>query len=127
MPHPIPTKVTKQPEGMGVQIYGGSTTFGSGGPVYKSGTGKKVVCFGDASTHGGHVITTNTDGKLFIHALRVAVAGATHQCPIVGHGVTPITPVTVKTFHNGKLILTEGAYAGCGAVILPIDRKVYVE
>jgi len=57
----------------------------------------------------------------------VAVAGALHSCPIEGHGITSILPVTIKSYDNGKLILTKGATAGCGAKILPSGRNVYVE
>ena len=56
-----------------------------------------------------------------------AIEGALHSCPIPGHGVTPITAMTYKSFHNSKPILTVLATAGCGARILPPDRKVYVE
>jgi len=56
-----------------------------------------------------------------------AVEGALHSCPIPGHGVTAISAATFKSYHNGKLILTIQAVAGCGAVILPPDRRVYVE
>ena len=88
---------------------------------------KKIACLGDASDHGGSVITTNADGTLKAGGAAVAVNGADHTCPIGGHGVTPITAITTKTYHNGKLILTEGAVAGCGAVLTPADRKVFVE
>lgn len=57
----------------------------------------------------------------------VAVEGALHSCPIPTHGVTSITAVTTKTYHNGKLILSQYAIAGCGALIIPNPRNVYVE
>lgn len=116
---------------------------------------KKIACLGDSSNHGGAVVTTNSDNTLFIGIVLeigsagaygrgkygeglygvgggvvgdiAAVDGAQHSCPIFGHGVTPITAITTKTYHNGKLILTEGAIAGCGAVLTPPDRKVYAE
>jgi uncharacterized Zn-binding protein involved in type VI secretion len=56
-----------------------------------------------------------------------AIEGALHSCPIPGHGVTAITAVTVKSYHNSRLILTYYAVAGCGARITPLDRRVYVE
>lgn len=89
--------------------------------------GKKVVLVGDSSNHGGVVITSNQDGTLKVGGSEVAVEGAQHSCPIEGHGTTSISAVTNKSYQNGKLILTEGAVAGCGAVISPSDRKVYVE
>jgi len=89
--------------------------------------GKRIVVLGDGSDHGGVVITTNQDGTLKVNGADVAVEGAKHSCPVTGHGITTITAVTIKSYHNGKLILTDGAIAGCGAVIQPVDRKVYVE
>lgn len=89
--------------------------------------GKYIVVLGDSSNHGGSVITTNQDGTLKVRGAVVAVEGALHSCPIDGHGVTPITAVTVKSYHNSKLILTIGAVAGCGAKLIPSDRKVYIE
>lgn len=96
-------------------------------------SGKLVVCVGDPSNHGGVVLLTNqVDDKLTVQDELVAVESAPegigqHSCPITGHGVTPITAVTVKSFHNGKLILTSMAVAGCGARLTPPFRKTYVE
>ena len=95
--------------------------------------GKLIVCIGDPSTHGGTVILTNqVDDKLTCKDELVAVETAPegilqHNCPISGHGVTPITAVTVKSFHNGKLILTELAFSGCGARLAPPNRRCTVE
>lgn len=117
---------------------------------------KRIAVLGDTSDHGGTIITTNQDGTLIVTVgggfapplsvggmfgsfmwgellgggaqavgLLPAVENALHSCPI--HGVTPITAVTVKSFHNSRLILTINAIAGCGARILPPDRRVYVE
>ncbi|MDD5220119.1 MAG: PAAR domain-containing protein [Candidatus Bipolaricaulis sp.] len=89
--------------------------------------GKKIACVGDSSDHGGTIITSNQDGSRTSAGDEIAVENALHDCPIIGHGVTPITAVTTKSYHNNKLILTEDATAGCGAKITPPDRKEYVE
>jgi len=89
--------------------------------------GKRVACVGDISDHGGSIITSNQDDTFLVKGLKVAVEGALHSCPVEDHGVTIITAVTTKSYHNGKLILTSNALAGCGAKILPPDRKVFVE
>jgi len=102
----------------------GSTEF-AGRPTPP--VGGEVAVLGDTSSHGGTIITSNQDGTLSVGGIEVAVAGAMHSCPISNHGVTPITAVTVKTFHNGKLIVTEGALTGCGALVQPSDRGVTVE
>jgi uncharacterized Zn-binding protein involved in type VI secretion len=90
--------------------------------IYKA---RRVACVGDTSTHGGSIITSNQDGTLKVNGLIVAVDGAQFSCPIDGHGVTSITSIIQKTRQNGKLIVTEGAFSGCGALIKPPDRKVY--
>jgi len=89
--------------------------------------GKKVVLLGDSSDHGGTVVSHNQDGRFKVKGIEVAVEGASHSCPIPGHGVTSISAVTIKSYCNGKLILTEQAVAGCGARLTPPDRKVYIE
>lgn len=103
--------------------------------------GKLVVCIGDLSNHGGAVLSHNQDGTLTAKDELVAVEDPEHlllqhRCPIENHGqfdgigwVTPIIAVTVKSFHNGKLILTELAFADapCGARLAPPNRTVYVE
>ena len=95
--------------------------------------GKPIACVGDVSHHGGTIILTNQeDDKLTAMDELVAVETEPegilqHSCPIPEHGVTPITAVTVKSYHNGKLILTYMAVAGCGARILPRNRRTFVE
>lgn len=88
---------------------------------------KRVALLGDGSSHGGTIITSNQDGKFKVNGVEVAVEGAQHSCPLPGHGGTSVTAVTVKSYCNGKLILTDGAIANCGAILIPEDRKVYVE
>ena len=88
---------------------------------------KKIALKGDSSDHGGTITTSNQDGTFDVGGIEVAVEGALHSCPIYGHGVTVITAVTTKSKHNGKLILTENAVAGCGAKMTPPDRSVEVE
>ncbi len=88
----------------------------------------KIACVTDGSSHGGAIITSGADDSLVAGGDIVAVDGALHQCSIPVHGTTPVTAITTKTFHNGKLVLTEGAVAGCGAVIIALgNRNVYVE
>jgi len=88
---------------------------------------KRVACIGDGSDHGGTIVSSGQDGTFTVGGIVVAVEGATHSCPITGHGVTAISAITTKSLGNGKLILTKNAVAGCGAKIIPPDRSVYVE
>ena len=45
-----------------------------------------IVCLGDATTHGGKVITATS--TLFINGIQVALVGDLVSCP--KHGVNPI-------------------------------------
>lgn len=89
--------------------------------------GKIVAVLGDPSSHGGTLITTNQDGRYKLAGMPVCVHGCLHSCPIPGHGVTAVSAVTTHSYVNGKLIITYGAVAGCGAIITPPDRKHYCE
>jgi len=89
--------------------------------------GKLIACIGDPSNHGGIITSHNQDGTLTAADELVALENALHSCPIEGHNVTSITAITVKSYHNGELILTELAFAGCGARIAPPNRRVFVE
>lgn len=75
-----------------------------------------IARLGDASNHGGHIITASSDVKA--DGIGVARQGDSHQCPISGHGTTPLTAITTKTKVNGRLVITVGAHAGCGATIV---------
>jgi len=88
---------------------------------------KKIACLGDSSNHGGTLISTNQDGRFLTTGIAVCANGCSHSCPIPGHGVTSVTAATIRSFVNGKLIITYGATAGCGATITPPERLVYVE
>ena len=86
---------------------------------------RAVACVGDGATHPGQIIISGQDGTVFAAGNVIAVSGAQFQCEEEDHGTTTITPIIKSTYINGKLIVTEGAVAGCGARMKPIDRKVY--
>ena len=89
--------------------------------------GKIVHVLGDPSNHGGITITTNQDGRYRLKGIVVCANGCLHSCPIPGHGVTAVAAVTTHSYVNGKLIITTGAVAGCGAVMIPPYRGHQVE
>lgn len=101
---------TNQDETLIVTVGGGLAPPMSVGGMFGS------FMWGELLGAGGEVV-----------GLLPAVEGALHSCPVPGHGITAISAVTYKSFHNGKKILTVFAVAGCGAIILPPDRRVYVE
>ena len=81
-----------------------------------------IAVLGDPSNHGGTLIDTNQSNRLVLQDTPVCVDGCLHSCPIPYHGVTPVTAITVNTFCEGKLVVTTGAIAGCGAIIEPPPR-----
>jgi uncharacterized Zn-binding protein involved in type VI secretion len=105
----------------------GCSEFGSTEFIIVFGDKRQIVVVGDKSSHGGMVISSNQDGTLKAVGIEVAVDGALHSCPIFEHGITPISSVIIKTYQNSRLLLTRGAIAGCGALLDPPSRNVYVE
>jgi uncharacterized Zn-binding protein involved in type VI secretion len=89
--------------------------------------GKIVAVLGDPSDHGGTLISTNQDGRYKLKGIPVCADGCSHSCPIPGHGVTSVSAVTTHSYVNGKLIITTGAVAGCGAKMTPPQRGHEVE
>jgi uncharacterized Zn-binding protein involved in type VI secretion len=88
---------------------------------------KNIALLGDSSDHGGSLVSTNTDNTFDVGGIQVCANGCDHSCPIPGHGTTQVSAVTVKSYINGKLIITTNAVAGCGATITPPNRNVFVE
>jgi len=86
-----------------------------------------IACVGDLSDHGGFIIDTGGSVCMRVGGVEVAVDGAMHSCPIEGHGVTAIMAITTMSRCGGKNILTAGAVAGCGALIVAPSRDVDVE
>jgi uncharacterized Zn-binding protein involved in type VI secretion len=74
-----------------------------------------VARLGDPSSHGGTIISASSDVKA--NGIGVARQGDMHNCPIRGHGVTPLTAIA-QTKTNGRQTITVGATAGCGATIV---------
>ena len=87
------------------------------------GGSKRIACVGDIATHSGSITLSGQDGKLKVNSLEVAVTGAIFNCD--DHGNQTITSIITKTRYGGKLLITEGAQAGCGAVIKPPNRNVF--
>lgn len=74
-----------------------------------------VAKLGDGSSHGGKIISAT--GGFTVDGVEGAVAGDMHQCPIKGHGTTPISSSSTAT-GNGRGVVRSGDVAGCGAVII---------
>lgn len=74
-----------------------------------------VARLGDTSDHGGVIISASSNVKA--NGIEVARQGDQHSCPIKGHGITPLTASVTDVKVNGRLVITIGSQAGCGAVI----------
>jgi uncharacterized Zn-binding protein involved in type VI secretion len=72
-----------------------------------------VARLGDTSSHGGAIVTASTNVRA--NGQGVARQGDILQCP--SHGPKALTAITTKTRVNGRLVITVGAHAACGAVI----------
>jgi uncharacterized Zn-binding protein involved in type VI secretion len=74
-----------------------------------------MVRLNDPSDHGGKMITA-TAVNLKADGIAVCVHGDFHDCPIPGHGITPVSSSSsVKS--GGKPIIHVGHKARCGASI----------
>lgn len=74
----------------------------------------QLVRLGDASDHGGKMIQAS--GDFTVDGVDGCVDGDIHQCPIRGHGNTPVSSTSDST-AQGKGVLRTGDKAGCGATI----------
>jgi len=102
--------------------------YGGGNPSIKGFVpGIRIACIGDLSSHGGVIVSTGGNATVFAKGTLVAVNGALHSCPIPLHETTPITAVVKITYVDGVKVITYGAVAGCGAIILPPLRMITVE
>lgn len=74
----------------------------------------QIVRLGDTSDHGGYMVSAT--GKFRINGKITCIDGDLHQCPIKGHGTTPV--VSSRSLKsNGKSVTAVGDAAGCGAVL----------
>ena len=86
--------------------------------------GSPVARLGDASDHGGVIISASdipTEGAM------TAVVGSMHSCPIPTHGVTPITTGSPNYTIGGQKVARTGSVCGCGAVIQGGATKTFCE
>lgn len=90
-------------------------------------TQQNIACLGDPASHPGSLVSTNQDGKALLAGIAICVDQANFACQIPFHGTTPVTAITTKSKINGKLIITTGAQAQCGASMEPPNRKAYCE
>jgi uncharacterized Zn-binding protein involved in type VI secretion len=84
-----------------------------------------VARIGDTSSHNGKIITscmkTKVEGKL------VARVNDMHQCPIEGHGTTPIKTGSPNHVVEGMKCARTSSITGCGASIIGGSMKTFCD
>lgn len=78
--------------------------------------GEALARLGDASDHGGQIITGAA--RTLVNGIPAARKGDLHTCPQRGHGVTPIVSGSDRTMIEGQPAARVGDSVGCGAVII---------
>lgn len=74
-----------------------------------------AVRLGDASSHGGSMISAGS--TVLVNGVPLCVDGDAHSCPIRGHGVSGVSGTSSVVSSGGKRVVKVGDTAGCGAVI----------
>lgn len=78
---------------------------------------KNVIRLGDATTHGGKVISASA-AHFKVHGTPVACVGDTCSCPLPGHSGCTITSGSPHHTVSGKAIAFEGDSLSCGAKLI---------
>ncbi|TXH35311.1 MAG: PAAR domain-containing protein [Rhodospirillaceae bacterium] len=74
------------------------------------------VCrLGDVSDHGGTLITASSTVKT--DGIAACRDQDLHDCPLPGHGVTPVTGTGIARLDGGRPRVRIGDVAGCGAAM----------
>nr|WP_300308141.1 PAAR domain-containing protein [Halomonas sp.] len=85
--------------------------------------GDGVILVGDATTHGGRVISGQPNYQ--VNGKAVAVVGDMVSCPKKGHGVCPIIEGHPTITVNGKAVAFHGCHTGCGAQLISSSANMH--
>lgn len=75
--------------------------------------GKKIVVLGDATSHGGKVVSVSSTFE--IEGKNVALLNDSVSCP--EHGSNPIVECDMSYEENGRGIVAHGCKSACGSEI----------
>lgn len=75
-----------------------------------------VVCLGDATDHGGNVITASS--SLYYEGKQAALVGDKVSCPLPGHGVNVIVQGCDSVLEQGRAVVVDGCLCQCGCHVL---------
>jgi uncharacterized Zn-binding protein involved in type VI secretion len=82
-----------------------------------------IVCLGDATTHGGKVITASS--TMFINGVQVALMGDLVSCP--EHGVNPIKEGNPRASENGRDVVVNHCVCACGCRVISSHTENSIE
>lgn len=77
---------------------------------------KGIIVLGDATTHGGRVISAQTNYT--VGGVPVACVGDMVTCPVTGHGVNAIVEGESTMLVNGKPVAFHGHKCACGCQLI---------
>jgi uncharacterized Zn-binding protein involved in type VI secretion len=87
--------------------------------------GLAVARLGDKSDHGGKIITACVE--TFAEGQLIARVTDKHDCPIAGHGVTPIQTGSSQYIVEGQQAARTNSVCGCGAKIIGGSLKTFCD
>lgn len=84
-----------------------------------------IVCLGDATTHGGKVVTASS--TMFINGIQVALVGDMVSCPIPFHGINPIIEGAPTAMEEGVCVVVDNCLCACGCKVISSHPEISVE
>lgn len=84
-----------------------------------------IVCLGDATTHGGKVVTASS--TMFINSIQVALVGDIVSCPLPGHGNNKIIEGAPTDMEEGVCVVVNDCLCACGCRVISSHPNVCVE
>ncbi|WP_430749785.1 PAAR domain-containing protein [Cronobacter dublinensis] len=84
-----------------------------------------IVCLGDATNHGGKVITASS--TMFINGIQVALVGDMVSCPFPGHGINPIIEGAPTDTEDGICVVVDNCLCACGCRVISSHPENCVE
>jgi uncharacterized Zn-binding protein involved in type VI secretion len=86
---------------------------------------KNVIRLGDATSHGGKVLTAS--GTSSVHGIAIARKGDACSCPVKGHSPCVIVEGDPMVLAGGIPVAFQGHKTSCGATLIssaPTSGKV---
>lgn len=83
---------------------------------------RKVIRLGDATSHGGKVISCSAT-HVTVGGIAVACVGDLCSCPVKGHNGCTISSGSSRHAINGVAVAFEGDRTSCGAILMASGAK----